>query len=108
MKELVTEDSWFFFHVNGQEEDCRHEWLHSSIQNWEYSSDYRKFKDFIKNIDVVNDRAERGVKLIQEYIGSAHCESDLQDLLLVVDNQKSRLPNLNKVLLYTFLRSHIV
>ena len=61
-----------------------------------------------KNIDVVNDRAERGIKLIQEYIGSAHCESDLQDLLLVVDNQKSRLPNLNKVLLHTFLRSHIV
>ena len=61
-----------------------------------------------KNIDVVNDRAERGVKLIQEYIGSAHCESDLQDLLLVVDNQQSRLPNLNKVLLHTFLRSHIV
>ena len=60
-----------------------------------------------KNIDVVNDRAERGIKLIQEYIGSAHCESDLQDLLLVVDNQKSRLPNLNKVLLHTFLRSHI-
>ena len=47
MEELVTEFSWFFFHVNGQEEDCRHEWLHSSIQNWEYSRDYRKFRDFI-------------------------------------------------------------
>ena len=62
----------------------------------------------IYNIDVVNDRAKRGVKLIQEYIGSAHCESDLQEILLAVDNQKSILPNFNKVLLHTFLRSHIV
>ena len=37
------------------------------------------------------DRAERGVKLIQEYIASAHSEGDLQDLLLVVDEQKTKL-----------------
>ena len=64
-------------------------WLKSSIQEWENCCDYKKFRDFIHK--------ERGIKLIQEYIGSAHCESDLQDLLNVVNNEKSKLPNLNKV-----------
>ena len=90
-----------FFQVIGRGDACSHTWLKSSIQEWENCCDYKKFRDFIHNIDVVNDRAECGIKLIQEYIGSAHCESDLQDLLNVVDNEKSKLPNLNKVLSLT-------
>ena len=43
------------------------------------------FKDCIDKIDVVNDRAERGVKFIKKYIGSARSERDLQDLLLGVN-----------------------
>ena len=47
--------------------------------------DFKSFNDFLHRIDVVNDHADRGVKLTQEYITSAHMEPDLQDLLNVVD-----------------------
>ena len=85
--------------VIGQEKEGGHEWLKSDVQDWEKMKDFQSFKDFVCKIDVVNDRAERGVKLIQEYITSAHSESDLQDLLTVVNDERSKLPNLNKDLL---------
>lgn len=102
LEDLIKEDSWFIFHVIGQEDAESHEWLKSDVKMWKKIEKFNEFKDFVHKIDVVNDRAERGVKLIQEYIGSAHSESDLQDLLLVVNDQKSKLPNLNKVLLLKF------
>ena len=81
LADLVTEDSWFFFHVIGQEEDGSHRWLGANVQDWEELKEYKLFKAFIHKIDVGNDRAECRVKLIQEYIASAHSEGDLQDLL---------------------------
>ena len=98
----MTEDSWFFFHVIGQEEDESQRWLGPNVQDWEEFKEYKLFKAFIHKIDVGNDRAECRVKLIQEYIASAHSEGDLQDLLLVVDEQKSKLSNLNKVVINHF------
>ena len=57
------------------------------------------FVSFVRKIDVVNYRAERRVKLIQDYVVWYRNEKDLQDLLLVVDHERSKVNNLNKVLL---------
>ena len=35
---------------------------------------YQRFKKFITKLSVVNDCAERGVKLIQEFVESSHDE----------------------------------
>ena len=64
-------------------------WLGANVQSWEVLKKYKLFKASIHKIDVVNDRAERGGQLIQEYIASAHSKGDLQDLLLVVNEQKN-------------------
>ena len=69
------------------------------VKAWNSIDTYKDFKNFVTKIDVVNDRAEGGINLIQEYIVSAHSESDLQDLLIVVKENRSSLPYLNKVLL---------
>ena len=45
--------------------------------SWNDDPDYRAFQTYIKNIDVVNDRAERGVKLIQDFVKSSRNENDL-------------------------------
>ena len=78
----ATEDSWFFFHVIGQDEDCRHEWLNYSIQNWDDSDDYRKFKNFTHNFDVVMTKLS-SFKSILEF------ESDYKTfcILLITKNE---------------------
>ena len=101
LEDMVSQDSWFFFRVTDQEDQDHHSWLKSDVTDWQRNEHYQRFKDFLCKLDVVNDRAERGVKLIQDFIDTSHSESTLQDLLIVVSNERSKLPNLNKVLLST-------
>ena len=96
--DLVDQDTWFLFHVQGMEQDDRHKWLGEDVARWYDDPDYRAFERFIKKIDVVNDRAERGVKLIQEFISSSRTEEDLQDLLHVVNKEMTKMSHLSKVL----------
>ena len=42
---------------------------------------YQRFKKFITKLIVVNDCAERGVKLIQEFVDSSQDESLRQDIM---------------------------
>ena len=88
LADLVNSDSWFLFHVLGQEEHRRHKWLEAEVSSWETYEDFKEFKAFIQSLDVLNDRAERGIKLIQGYISVPRNEKDLQETLAVVDNEK--------------------
>jgi hypothetical protein len=61
---------------------------------WELREDYKQAKEIIKSINVVNDHAERGVALIQEYSGLlTHDEMQLQFLLQVVENHRKMYPD---------------
>ena len=52
-------------------------------------STYTKFKHAVNNTAVVNDRAERHIRLVQDFIYRSHSEAVLQDSLQVVtDNRK--------------------
>ena len=52
-------------------------------------STYTKFKHAVNNTAVVNDRAERQIRLVQDFIDRSHSEAVLQDSLQVVtDNRK--------------------
>ena len=43
------------------------EWLKTPVQTWEQKKDYLKAMNFLKNIRVLNDVAERDVKWIQDF-----------------------------------------
>lgn len=43
------------------------QFLESDPKTWEGSEDYRNGKHIVENLKIVNDCAERGIKLIQEY-----------------------------------------
>ena len=43
----------------------------------------------VRNLCVVNDAAERGVKLCHDYIDSARKEGNIQSILQVVENNKN-------------------
>ena len=71
------------------------EFLSIPPEHWNLMSAYREFKEFVLNIPVTKDSAERNVKLIQDFVNSSNDEKIRQDLLLAVeikrkhDNQKS-------------------
>ncbi|XP_042207474.1 uncharacterized protein LOC121856195 [Homarus americanus] len=67
LSDLIDERSWMIFkehHV------CGTAWLMSPVEDWEKSREFMKLKDFSRSLKVTNDVAERGIKLMQDFIGS--------------------------------------
>ena len=65
--------------------------------DWANYSSYRAAKKAVSSFVLVNDRAERGVKLIQDYNALlTKDESQKQEFLHVVTEHRKRFPNANK------------
>ena len=58
--------SWEFFDILKVKAD----WLTWPLNEWEESEDYRKVRKFVMTVKVVNDAAERGIKLASDYAQS--------------------------------------
>ena len=64
---------------------------------WDEQESYAAAKRRLSNLNVVNDAAERGVALIQEYNKTlTKDEGDLQFLLQVVADHRQQYPAANK------------
>ena len=64
--DLVQPHSWDFFTILRVEAD----WLTWPLDKWEESEDFRKARQFVTTVKVVNDAAERGIKLASDYVKS--------------------------------------
>ena len=63
------------------------------IKDWPLDDGYCKAKQIINILSVVNDGAERGVKLAYEFLDSSKKEENLQNVLQTVENDRSLIPN---------------
>lgn len=64
---------------------------------WDERDDYKQALETVKSLKVVNDHAERGVALIQEYNGLiTRDEMQLQFLLQVVEDHRRMFPDSRK------------
>ena len=51
-------------------------------------SGYREFEEFVSGLTVVNDPAERGIKLVEDFVGRTRNESLRQDLFLAISQHR--------------------
>jgi len=71
--------------------------LDKEITQWHTDEDYLKAKELVDYLKVVNDLAERGVKLMEEYNGKlTKNENEKQYILQVVSEMRKLYPNINK------------
>ena len=75
--DFVRPHSWDFFTILKVEAD----WLTWPLDEWEESEDFRKARKFVTTVKVVNDAAERGIKLASDYIQSLTKDSDVRQKL---------------------------
>ena len=71
--------------------------LQQSSEDWPTIDSYQKAHSVVTNIQVVNDSAERGVKLGHDFLNGAKTESRYQNLLQVVENDRKRVGNQRKL-----------
>ena len=97
LSSFVTERSWLLFDLLGL--DGVQEWLQTPPTMWEMFDDYRKLKDYVVNVCVVNDLAERGMHLITEFAGKCANPEERQALLQVVEEHRNQFKDFNKTTL---------
>ena len=77
---MLGPGSWLLFNKLGMSEEDL-DWLEMDPLFWDMMPGYVKFRDFVKNLTIVNDPAERGVGLIKEFISTFQNEKSCQDNL---------------------------
>ena len=67
-------------------------WLSLPVSYWKNHEGFKEVESFVRNILVVNDTAERGIKLISDY---ANCltknASERQEILQLVEYHRSKI-----------------
>ncbi|XP_065654686.1 uncharacterized protein LOC136081307 [Hydra vulgaris] len=95
IEDFIGPESWFLFDLLKM---TLHEteWLKTSSSNWEKFSGYIRFKNYVTGLLVVNDCAERAIKLGQDFIETFRNEEDSQANLLVVADLRLKFQTTEK------------
>ena len=87
MIDLIGHRSWLIFHLL-RCTSKQIEWMQFDSSHWEKFEDNRCLRDIVNGLEVVNDSAERGVKLITDFKNVVHNEEQQQFLVQVVENHR--------------------
>lgn len=87
LEQFINATSINFFHKLG----LNTSWLTENCENWLEDSNYQECLSAVTNLSVVNDVAERGVKLMQEYNDLfTKDEEQKQFLIQILDDYRSK------------------
>lgn len=93
LEDFVSSNTKRFFSITGISSD----FIEKEVEDWDADKEYMKSKGIVKSLKVVNDIAERGVALIQEYNKILTLNEDQkQYLLLLVKTFRQKFPNYKK------------
>ena len=92
LADLTGEDSWYFFQLMEIETG----FLLKDVEEWSHDEQYLAAKKQASMITVVNDCAERGIKLATDLQTSAQFQKNFESNLQVVEKSRSSQPNLRK------------
>ena len=91
--DLVSSESWQFFDIVRISSD----WLTLPPAEWSKSEDFKIGEHFVNTTKVVNDTAERGVRLASDYIGILTMDSVMrQKVFQVVEWDRRQRPDRKK------------
>ena len=96
MEAFIGQDSWMFFKV--MKVDTA--FLERPVSSWCSDPGYLRAKEVIGTLSVVNDSAERGVKLANDFLGTTPYEERYSNILQVVEESRKNIPNLRKIRKY--------
>ena len=90
--DLVTPTSWFILHklhISGS-------FLELPVCEWENAPEFLRLDSYVSTVKVVNDIAERGIKLCTEVIQKTGSEDMRKDLLHVIENHRHTVSSTTK------------
>ena len=93
LEDFVSSNTLNFFSITGISSG----FLKKKVEDWEDDAEYQKSRQLVRCMRVVNDIAERGVALMDEY-DKIHTnnEEQKQYLLLLIKEYRMKFPDSNK------------
>ena len=70
--------------------------LADDVESWPSSAAYLTSAANVLALNVINDCAERGVKLSSDFLTTARSEQHYQNVLQVVEQDRKQQPNIRK------------
>ena len=93
LSDFITYRSWVLFHLIQRGTG----WLATHPARWPADAEYIFIAAVARDILVVNDCAERNIRAITEYVRfTRNVNGMLDDIVLVGEDQRSLVPNLNR------------
>ena len=89
---FVGPKSWLLF----EKLDANGAWLNSDPTEWENVEEYQRMYNFVRELKVVNDLAERCVKDIEEYKNMAKDSEHRDEILTVASDHRGVFQDLRK------------
>ena len=91
LAKFVGPKSWLLPHLLGLDAEDM-EWLQLAVHQWPLTTGFKKFSKLVCKLLVVNDPAERGVKLVKDFINTTQNEDVMQSRMLSAGDQRKRYP----------------
>ena len=91
LSNFVGPKSWLLPHLLGLAA-ADMEWLQLDVRQWPLMSGFKVFYEYVTKMLVVNDPAERGVKLIQDFVNTTQDEDIRQWRMLSAGDQRKMYP----------------
>ena len=92
LADLVSGDSWFM--MNSLDIDTS--FLELPVSEWQQTDAYIDGQRKEHSVNVVNDCAERGIKLTSDFLSAGRSEKHFQNVLQVAEHDRKRKSNLRK------------
>ena len=92
LSDLAGIDSWYIFYILGLSDA----FLTDDVTTWPQNPDFKEYITKLQAINVINDSAERGVKLSSDCLQMSKSEEHDQNVLQVVEKGGKENPDLRK------------
>ena len=87
--------SWLLFSLLDKKEE-QLDWMFAPVNCWDKMSGYKKIAAVVNSLEVVNDCAERVVKLTSDFINVTKDPVQLESVLQVTERYRNKIPKITK------------
>ena len=91
---FIEPRSWLIFYLLKMNRE-EVEWMQLPVEYWALMSGYRKVESFVNNLQVINDAAERGIKLVTDYKDMTRDSSRQEQLFQVIEEHRNKVASIN-------------
>lgn len=91
----IGQRSWLLFSLLDKKEE-QLDWMFAPVNCWDKMSGYKKIAAVVNSLEVVNDCAERVVKLTSDFINVTKDPVQLESVLQVTESYRNKMPKITK------------